>query len=38
MSLNEENKPTYGTVPVGSGTTKGSRRGVVVALAAAACF
>ena len=32
MSLNEENKPTYGTVPVGSGTTKGSRRGVVVGL------
>ena len=39
MSLNEENKPTYGTAPVvDSGATKGSRRGVVVALAAAACF
>jgi hypothetical protein len=39
MSLN--NKPTYGTVPAvvaDSGTTKGSRRGVIVALAAAACF
>ena len=43
MSLNDinDNKPTYGTVPavtVDSGTTKGSRRGVVVGLAAAACF
>ena len=40
MSIND-NKPTYGTVPavtVDSGTTKGSRRGVVVGLAAAACF
>ena len=43
MSLNDinDNKPTYGTVPavtVDSGTTKGSRRDVVVGLAAAACF
>ena len=39
MSLNEKSKPTYGTAPaVDSGATKGSRRGVVVGLAAAACF
>ena len=40
MSLNDinDNKPTYGTVPAASGATKGSRRGVVVGLAAAACF
>ena len=36
MSLNE-NKPTYGAIEAPA-TTKGSRRGVVVGLAAAACF
>ena len=37
MSLKED-KHTYGTVPAEEISTKGSRRGVVVALAAAACF
>ena len=32
MNLNEENKPTYGTVPADSGATKGSRRNLVVGL------
>ena len=36
MSLNE-NKPKYGAIEAPT-TTKGSRRGVVAGLAAAACF